>query len=150
MKRIKDFEDYSINEKGEVFSHKWNKLNKLKPTVDKDGYMTVKLFSNNKYKTLKVHRLVASTFLSNEKNKPVVAHLNHNRSDNRVENLQWATIKENIQMSIEDDRFISIPRPTRQKIKGLYMTGRYSQAKLARIFGISQSRISVIINEERL
>jgi hypothetical protein len=96
-----------------------------------------------------VHRLVAKAFLDNPQGKREVAHLNHDRADNRVENLQWATRTENMQMSVADDRLLNVPRPTRQKIRALYQTGKYTQTQLANIFGIVQSNIHVIIKEER-
>lgn len=58
-------------------------------------YATIK---HNK-KLYKVHRLVAETFIPNPDNKPTVDHKNRNRFDNRVENLQWATQKEQLENS---------------------------------------------------
>ena len=55
------------------------------------GYKLVHL--NGKY--LRVHRLVAEAFIPNPENKPCVDHKNNIRDDNRIDNLRWATIKEN-------------------------------------------------------
>ena len=74
------------------------KLNgkELKPSMDKGGYAIVILHKNGVAKTCHVHRLVAKTFLPNIDNLPEVHHLNHDRKDNRVENLQWVTSAEQI------------------------------------------------------
>lgn len=55
------------------------------------GYMCVVI---NKH-TYLVHRLIAETFIPNTDNKPEIDHINRNPSDNRVENLRWATRQEN-------------------------------------------------------
>lgn len=57
------------------------------PKVVKSGYLT--------FKGIGVHRIVATAFLPNPTNKPIVNHKNHHRTDNRVENLEWVSHKEN-------------------------------------------------------
>lgn len=67
----------------------------LNPTIV-DGYCRVILKNNGIDYRWSVHRLVAATFIPNPENKPFVNHINFNRSDNRVENLEWCTAKENM------------------------------------------------------
>lgn len=68
----------------------------LKPKTDKDGYLEVRLCVNNVSRYVRVHRLVASTFIENDCDKPQVNHINEVKDDNRVENLEWMTNKENV------------------------------------------------------
>lgn len=69
----------------------------LKTRFSKGGYERVKLTKNCKGKEFYVHRLVATAFIPNPENKPQVNHIDSNRKNNIVENLEWMTAKENIQ-----------------------------------------------------
>ncbi|WP_410891373.1 HNH endonuclease [Neobacillus sp. 204] len=63
--------------------------------------MFVCLSKNGKIKMMRVHRLVASTFIPNPENKPEVNHKNGVKSDNEVSNLEWNTRIENVRHSYE-------------------------------------------------
>lgn len=81
---------YSVSDKGEVFSHITDGL--LAPKRSNAGYLRVTLCKGkNSHKTYSVHRLVAMTFIPNPHNKSTVNHINEVKTDNRVENLEWAT-----------------------------------------------------------
>lgn len=67
----------------------------LKPVIDDNDYLHVILYKNKIPKNYKIHRLICLTFLENLDNKVCVDHINRNRSDNRIENLRWATNSEN-------------------------------------------------------
>ena len=83
-------ENYSISNMGEIKNKKTGKM--TKGSLDKiSGYMRTVI--NKKSKG--VHQIVAETFLENPDNKQTVNHINKNRKDNRLENLEWATYAEN-------------------------------------------------------
>ena len=99
MLKIKDFEDYTIDETGNVFSIRKNKY--LKQTINRNGYCKVTLQKDKYRKMFSVHRLVAQAYLKNYSNTLQVNHINGIKTDNRVENLEMVTAKENMQKAVE-------------------------------------------------
>lgn len=91
-KSIEGFEEYSVSENGDVWSNISKRL--LKPKKSKTGYLRVCLCANGVHKHMAVHRLVALAFIPNPENKPTVNHINEDKTDNRVVNLEWATNRE--------------------------------------------------------
>lgn len=67
----------------------------MKQKINQDGYRSLMLTKNGERKTFLVHRLVAIAFIENEYNKPVVNHIDENKLNNNVNNLNWMTVKEN-------------------------------------------------------
>lgn len=67
----------------------------LKGGGGKNIYISVLLCKNGNYKSFKVHRLVAETFIDNPKNLPMVNHKDENKKNNHVENLEWCDAKYN-------------------------------------------------------
>jgi len=94
-KDIKNFEGhYQISNLGRIKSIKSNLI--MKQNLKRNGYLNIKLCKNNKEYYLSVHRIVAENFINNPDNKPQVNHINKIKSDNRLENLEWVTISENM------------------------------------------------------
>ena len=92
---ISNFPNYQISNFGNCKNVLTGKF--LKGSFDKDGYLTTVLTNNGERSPKKLHRLVANAFIENSELKPCVDHINHNKNDNNVSNLRWATKLENNQ-----------------------------------------------------
>lgn len=95
---------YEVSSLGRVKSfsthcHKEPKI--LKPLLTIWGYHYINLCRNRKHKPASIHRLVATAFIPNPNKLPVINHKNGVKTDNRAENLEWCTPKENTRHSIE-------------------------------------------------
>ena len=91
---------YQVSNLGRVRSLGNDKTRKeriLKPKINNKGYLQVILCKNGKVKTFLVHRLVATAFIPNPDNLPVVNHRDENPLNNCVDNLEWCTQKYNVQ-----------------------------------------------------
>lgn len=98
-KDIKGYEGlYQISNQGRVKSVKKDLI--MSPCIRQHGYLAVQLFGRGGhpkrgFKTFSIHRLVAEAFIPNPESKTEVNHINEDKTDNRVENLEWATRVEN-------------------------------------------------------
>ena len=95
FKNIPGFEDYSVSKCGKVKSNRRNRL--LSIITRRDGYKELGIRKDKKKYVMLVHRLVAMTYIPNPDNKPCVNHLDSDRGNNSLENLEWCTYKENLE-----------------------------------------------------
>ena len=93
---LPELSNYKISKNGIIYTKDSKNIIKYRML---NGYKIVGLNSLNGYKTYTLHRLIAMTFIPNPNNLPVVNHINENKTDNRIENLEWVTQKENINKS---------------------------------------------------
>lgn len=96
---IKSHPDYAVSDCGEVYG-KTNKL--LKHDITHDGYHRVTLYKNNKPKHYPIHRLVAEAFIPNPEDKPTINHIDGNKANNSISNLEWSTRSENSQHAFDN------------------------------------------------
>lgn len=126
----------------------------LKTSKDKDGYLLINLTKNNKAIKGKVHRIVAEVFLDNENNYPCVNHINGIKDDNRVENLEWCSYKQN-SIHARDNGLLKPAKGIRNgshklteadviKIKGLVRSGR-SMSSVAKEYNVAATSIRYIM-----
>lgn len=94
-KDIKGYENkYQVSNYGKVKSLNYRRTGEdklLKLQNDKDGYLVVNLSKNGKLKNVKVHRLVALTFIKNTNNYKIINHKDENKHNNNYNNLEWCT-----------------------------------------------------------
>lgn len=96
LKEIEEFPGYLASSEGHVISCKNGKNKILVERPKTNGYLYVTLSKKGKHYSLRLHRIIAKTFIPNPKQLPQVNHINENKADNRVENLMWCTASENV------------------------------------------------------
>ena len=136
----------------------WNpegKLKMLKVSIGERGYQCVNLYKNGKRTTCKIHRLVSFEFIENTLNKPQVNHIDGNKINNHVDNLEWCTCSENLKHAYktglkkftgkiygEKNGRSKLTQKQVDQIREL--KGLKTQKQISKMFNISQSTISCI------
>lgn len=129
----------------------------LRGSVDKYGYITIRMMIDGKKKHVKAHRIIAETFIDNLMNKSEVNHINGLKNDNRVENLEWNTRTENNRHAI-DTGLLAFPIGDKSKntkvlsvdFMSIYLMHKfagYSRKCLAEANMVSRTSIDKIINK---
>jgi len=161
MKDIPGYEGlYSINKSGQIWSYVSNRFLKergsgrkyLKKIKDcKRDYRTIVLSKNGVPCYFYIHRLVAQIFIENPDSKPQVNHIDANKRNNNVENLEWCTSMENIEHSKKNKlnprgQQIIQSKLTEKDVLNIrrHLEDKMSQYKIAKDYGVKQSTISLI------
>lgn len=102
FKDIKGYEGiYRVSNLGRVYSVKRGIIVSL--IKKKSGYYTVNLYKNGEMRTFLIHRLVACNFIENPNNLPQINHKDGDKSNNKVENLEWVSGAENMRHAYENN-----------------------------------------------
>ena len=120
---IDGYDNYEVSSHGRVRNNRTNKI--LKGGENNAGYFFVCLYKNGKVKNCLIHRLVAFAFVPNDKNKPMVDHINRDTKNNHMSNLRWCTNSENQANTVKKEG-------TTSNYKGVYFHKR-DQLYIARI-----------------
>lgn len=153
---VKDFEDYTINTEGQVFSIRSNRF--LNPITTAKGYLQVNLTKGKKRKSIMIHQLVAEAFLDKPDNYGngfiVINHIDGNKQNNNVSNLEYTTQQNNvihgfstglnINVGYNHPRSLKLPNETIDLIVRLSNEGN-SGAAIGRMVGISADSARRII-----
>jgi hypothetical protein len=107
-KKIPNYPLYECSNMGFIKTFNWKNKGVeriMNPALDRAGYLRTMLKGEDgKFHTIKIHRIIAQTFISNPYNKPQINHINCIKNDNRVSNLEWATNSENIKHAYKQNR----------------------------------------------
>ena len=123
--------------------------------VHPSGYVHINLSSNGSKKQVRAHRVIYIAANGHIPDGMVVDHINNDKSDNRICNLQLLTAKENSRKAADDGRYLSgednprskITAEVRSRIAHDYRTSGMTYRELAQKYGVSKSRIGQIVNE---
>lgn len=129
----------------------------LRPTTTPNGYKQVRLSKNNKQIHKNVHRLVAETFIPNPNSLPQVNHIDSNKSNNMVSNLEWVNnsgnqkhaFKFGFQSALkgEDAPWSKLTEKQVLEIREKYKSGTYTYQRLADEYHLSHQYVGNIINK---
>ena len=136
--QVRSLDRYVKYSNGRIHLHKGKVLSPIKDT---DDYLKVNLYCNGKNKKCLVHRLVAEAFISNINNLPEVNHKDEDKSNNRVDNLEWCNRKYNVNYGTAKIR----SRDT--KIKNGYWTGLSREEYMKKYYEENKDKISDKIKE---
>ena len=153
-KLIQGFPNYRVREDGVIESCYKFKTNippdvwrEVKPVYDKScGYLIVTLCHEGVRKNKRVHRLIAESFIPNPQNKAHVNHIDGNKLNNTITNLEWNTPKENTNHSIK----LGFHNPSRLRNSAVIQICKDSGKTIAEFFSIHEAERSTGVANQNI
>lgn len=153
FKTIPEFSRYEINENGVLRNKKTQQV--LKPKIDKGNYYQYRIIDdNNKYRNKSLHRLLMITFKPVEGYKKLtVDHIDCNKHNNNLDNLEWVTSKENTHRAIKNGLYSNnrkaVSDETVIKVRQEYIPGAKGNYKqLMEKYNINKSMFYYIVKDQ--
>ena len=144
VKGFENVREWYFVEDDKIYSNSSGTMKLMSQQKNKvDGYVYIQLTTvNGKKKNYKVHRIVCSAYHDNIDNKPEVNHINHDKTDNRPENLEWVTRKEQINKHWKEEQ----QKSQSQKVmlideKGIRVIVFNSQQQCGKYLGVSKNAV---------
>ena len=142
------YEDYEVSTKGNIRSLNYRhtgEIRILKQRIDEDGYLQVGLTKNKSRKQCRVHRLVAIAYIFNDNPtvKTQVNHIDEDKTNNNVDNLEWVSPKENIHHGTRTER-------VRKRVRCIELDKIYDSMTQAEVeTGLDDGSIGKVCRGER-
>lgn len=141
---------YQVSNSGKVKSLNFGKTGESKerkPSHDADGYLVITLHKNGVRKMYKVHRLVAFAFLEKPKDCDQINHIDEDKENNCVNNLEWCTVEYNLRYGTRGKKVgeklkTALAIPVLQMKDGIVINQFISMIEASRQTGICQGSIS--------
>lgn len=156
-KRVPGWDDYEVNNKGDVKSYRRRELHMLKHSSAPNGYLFVRLHRDNEYRHFRIHQLVMLVFVGERPQGFVINHLDGDRTNNHVDNLEYCTQKQNVHHAIEilgrtggkphigeESTNAKLTDSAVREIRRLLAETDFSQRAIGNKFGVHTSLISAI------
>lgn len=147
----KIYKNFIINDYGIITNLKTRK--KMKPYVNKAGYVVVSLAmgSRGKVKIIRIHKALAETFIPNPNNLPVVNHIDENKTNYSLDNLEWVSYKDNTkkhwEIASKDNWFVNNRKLSKKDILFIRKNkNKISNTNLAKKFNVSETTIRNTLN----
>jgi hypothetical protein len=150
--------NYYITKDGQVFNKRTKGYRQVILGIDRDGYNKVGLSHKGVRTFYRVHRLVAECYLPNPNEYPQINHINGIKTDNRLENLEWATQSGNINHGYKNGLIPSGEKSHMSKLKKVdidfirenyeYKSKTHNSKTLGKMFGVGHSQILKIVKNK--